>query len=535
MEQGNKYFIYLRKSTDTEDRQIQSIEDQKKELERIARELHLKVVGTYQENMSAKKPGRPQFNEMLLEVEKGKAQGILCWRLNRLARNPIDGGKIQWLLQEGVLQSVWTPGKEYKTGDNVLMMSVELGMANQYVLDLSRDVKRGLLSKAEKGWCPTRAPIGYKNDKGGDQGSKVIYVDDDKFPLVRKMWDLMLTGEYSVSKIVDIANEELGLRTSSRKRELWLSQRHGYKIFSNPFYYGGFLYAGTIYKGNHQPMVTLTEFEKVQGLLGLRVKSQTRHQSLPYRGTMRCGECGCYITTSIKTKLVKSLGKEQSYLYHHCTHRKKELKCSQKPISYGKLNEQIMGKLENLSIPRSFLDLALEIIRKESGFETEVQEKVLKNQKRALIECDKRAQNLIETYISPENSDQELITEDELKEQKALLKKEKASLEEKLAEIEQSTPNSLELTEETFQFAVYAKHQFMTGGYIEKTRILANLGWNCTLKDGEVAIGLKKCFQVLIDCKKEYQHTKEWWELNDLALGKTKTAPSKAAFELVSG
>lgn len=535
MEQGNKYFIYLRKSTDETDRQIQSIEDQKKELARIAKAYQLKVVGIYQENISAKRPGRSEFNRMLQDIRKGKANGILCWKINRLTRNPIDSGEIQYMLQEGILRSIWTTEREHKTGDNVLMMTVEAGMATQYILDLSKDVQRGLRSKAEKGWCPTRAPIGYKNDKGGDQGSKVIHVDEEKFPLVRKMWDLMLTGEYSVSKIVDIANEELGLRTSSRKRELWISQRHGYKIFSNPFYYGDFLYSGTLYKGQHQPMVTLAEFEKVQVLLGLRVKPQTRHQSLPYRGTMRCGECGCYITTSIKTKLVKSLSKEQSYLYHHCTHRKKELKCSQKPISHGKLNEQITEKLENLSIPMSFLDLTLEIIRRESGFETEVQEKSLKNQKSALTQCEKRIQNLIETYISPENSDRELLTEEELKEQKTLLMKEKTSLEGKLSEMKQSTTNYLELTEETFRFAIYAKHQFITGGYIEKTRILANLGWNCTLKDGELAIGLKKCFRVLADCKKEYQHTNEWLELSTLASDKTKTAPSKAAFELMSG
>lgn len=195
-----KYVMYLRKSTDSEDRQIQSIEDQRKELERFSKQLNLDIIGFYEENKSAKAPGRIEFNKMMGEIKKGKANGILCWKINRLSRNPIDGGEIQWLLQESSLRSIQTPSREYRTGDNVMMMSVELGMANQFVLDLSKDVKRGLISKAEKGWRPGLAPIGYLNDRYQDKGNKKIAVDEKKFDLVRKMWDLMLTGNYTVPK-----------------------------------------------------------------------------------------------------------------------------------------------------------------------------------------------------------------------------------------------------------------------------------------------------------------------------------------------
>jgi len=234
---------------------------------------------------------------------------------------------VMWLMQQGIIQSVQTTGREYKTSDNTILMSVELGMATQYSIDLGRDVKRGLVSKAEKGWRPGRAPIGYKNDKAGDQGSKVIHTDEDKFPLVRKMWDLMLTGNYSVTRIVDIANNEWGLRTTSRKREIRLSDRHGYVIFTNPFYYGQYEYDGKVYNGNHKVMVTPEEFDYVQKLLGIKAKPQTRHKMLPYRGLIRCGECGCFITTEIKSKWVKAEKTLKSYIYHHCTHRKTEIKC----------------------------------------------------------------------------------------------------------------------------------------------------------------------------------------------------------------
>ena len=95
-----KYFIYARKSSESEDRQVQSIDDQIKELKKIARDNNLSVVEILFESKSAKAPGREVFNKMLERINRGEAQGIVCWKLNRLARNPIDGGQISWMLQQ---------------------------------------------------------------------------------------------------------------------------------------------------------------------------------------------------------------------------------------------------------------------------------------------------------------------------------------------------------------------------------------------------------------------------------------------------
>ena len=74
-----KYFIYTRKSTDTEDRQVRSLADQLSELRELARKEQLEVVDTFIEKQTAKIPGRPVFAEMLERVEKGEASGILAW------------------------------------------------------------------------------------------------------------------------------------------------------------------------------------------------------------------------------------------------------------------------------------------------------------------------------------------------------------------------------------------------------------------------------------------------------------------------
>ena len=161
-----KYILYARKSTENEDRQVQSIDDQVERLNKLATDLDLKIIDTYRESKSAKKPdNRPDFTEMMERLKKGEADGILCWSLNRLTRNPIDSGNLSWLLQKGIIKSIQTIERQYLPSDNVLLFNVETGQANQYILDLSRDTKRGILKRLNTGWQNGIAALGYLNDK----------------------------------------------------------------------------------------------------------------------------------------------------------------------------------------------------------------------------------------------------------------------------------------------------------------------------------------------------------------------------------
>ena len=91
-----KYFLYARKSSEGEDRQVQSIGDQTDRITKMAEDQQLEIVEILSEAKSAKNPYcRPVFDKMLDRIEKGEAQGILAWEINRLSRNPVDSGRIQ--------------------------------------------------------------------------------------------------------------------------------------------------------------------------------------------------------------------------------------------------------------------------------------------------------------------------------------------------------------------------------------------------------------------------------------------------------
>jgi len=295
------YFLYARKSSESEDRQIQSIEDQVNRLKELAKNLNLEIKEILTEAKSAKKPKfRPVFSDMLNRIENGEANGILCWQINRLSRNPIDSGTLSWMLQQGTIQCIQTIDRKFLPDDNVLLFSVESGMANQFIIDLRKNSRRGMEGKAQRGWLPCHAPMGYINN----QLEHTIEKDPERFDLVRKMWDLMLTGNYTPPQIRRIANKEWGFKTKQYRKKGGdeISNAAIYKFFTNIFYTGTFEWAGNIYQGNHPPMITLEEYDRVQVILGKRGKPRAKEHVFAYTGLIHCKDCGSMYTATEKIK-----------------------------------------------------------------------------------------------------------------------------------------------------------------------------------------------------------------------------------------
>jgi DNA invertase Pin-like site-specific DNA recombinase len=90
-----KYCLYARKSTESEERQILSIDSQIKEMLQLADREGLEIVCMKRESHSAKETGqRPIFNEIIQELKEGKFNGILTWAPDRISRNAGDLGQI---------------------------------------------------------------------------------------------------------------------------------------------------------------------------------------------------------------------------------------------------------------------------------------------------------------------------------------------------------------------------------------------------------------------------------------------------------
>ena len=270
--------LYARKSTESEDRQVQSIDDQIRIMKEVAQDEHLQIVEVLRESKSAKTPDtRPVFKKLLEGVQEGKYGIILAWDTSRLSRNPKDGGDLQWLLDNGTLAGIRTHEKWYRESDD-LLFTIENSMNSRFIKDLKAKVTRGMTSKAEKGDFPGVPPIGYTNDRI----NKVITKDPIMFDRVSELWRIALTGTHSVAELTRIARDKLMIRTPQTKRRggVPLSHNAVRNLLTNPFYTGKFRWDGQIYNGNHPPMVSSAEFEKMQTFLDPKHSSRPKKRSV---------------------------------------------------------------------------------------------------------------------------------------------------------------------------------------------------------------------------------------------------------------
>ncbi len=309
--------LYVRKSTEQEDRQIQSIEDQTRELTSLAHREGWTIARVFEESMSAKVPNtRPIFQEMMVQVDQGRFDGILCWSLNRIARNEIDGSRVSYALRSEKLLVVRTIDRTYRPEDSALLMAVENGMATAFLQDLSRNVKRGMRGRVDRGWSTSKAPVGYTNNSE----TREIDCDSKRFHIIRKAWQTFLSGNVSVSEVHrQLVRDKLTIPT--RKREVQLISRSAvHLLFKNPFYAGVVRHSGQEFPGRHVPMVTLEEFRRVQDMIcGVAPAKKPVERSFAFRKAFVCANCGCAVVGEKRTKTYPKTGRTVEYVYYHCS------------------------------------------------------------------------------------------------------------------------------------------------------------------------------------------------------------------------
>lgn len=521
----NKYFIYCRRSSESEDKQVASIEDQLLEMRKVAEQYGLEVVAEITESKSAKKPGREKFNEMLQRMHNGEASGIICWKLNRLARNPIDGGQISWLLQQGIIKHIKTYSGNYYPTDNVIMMAVEMGMANQFVKDLSEDAKRGMRQKAMRGWYPcAQLPAGYMHNPKDtfEAGDKEILKDNKRFAIIRKGWDMLLSGTYSIKSIHKKLADEYGLRNQQGVK---YAESTVAGFFKNKFYCGYFDWNDGVggkseVLGKHEAMITPEEFDKAQKMFGKKGRPRQYQEDIPYpfRGPLTCGDCGCKITAERKKQCICknckykfsmitrtdcpkcgtdiSEMKQPSFIditYYHCTGRREG--CSQKGnMTEKQLSAQVEQYLSSITIPEEFHSWL------KAGFQ-EIHKEEIGNQKE-LVHAQNRKEidlvNKLDRYTRM-RADNEIDAEQfkkyksEIEEELTIIKNNRTSHQDRLI-------NWFEVAENYAQFAENALEKFRNGTAEQKKSIVVALGSNLNIKDKNLCVSLPKSLISIKEC-----------------------------------
>ena len=428
------YFIYVRKSTDTEDKQVLSIAAQIIELKEFAKRMNLYIADIIIEKQTAKKPGRPKLNKMLERIENGEANGVLAWLPDRLSRNSIDSGRIIYMLDINVLRDLKFPHFWFEnTPQGKYMLANEFNSSKQYVDNLSVNTKRGLRQKVREGHYPSVVPFGYYNDVR----TKTVAVNKKAAELVRQCFELYARGDKTCGDIADFLFAN-GVATKGRRKTKNDPKSAGGKrwheakvkhMLENIFYYGHFRYAGEVYEGKHTPIVDKALFDRVQAVLARRGRAQKQTTSpQPLTMLVRCANCDCFVTGSHKVKRQKN-GNVHAYTYYRCTHKSKKVACREPELREYALASQLVPIAKSFAMPQALGDFMLERLEQDETDALQTNERLLTDHRAQLDELSSKTKRLFDIYLDGD------IEQDEYQERRAELMSHKKSLEGKIEHI----------------------------------------------------------------------------------------------------
>lgn len=354
-----KFCLYARKSTESEERQVLSIDSQIKEMLQLAEREGLEIVAMKRESHSAKEAGqRPVFNEIVDEMKTGKFNAILTWAPDRISRNAGDLGKVIDLMDAGVLMEIRTYSQSFRNNPNEKFLLMILGSQAKLENDnRGVNVKRGLRTRCEMGLRPGSTLTGYLNERRMDRKCEVI-IDPDRGPVIRKMFEKVGYEKWSGPKLYHWLRFELNFQTQGKKP---LSLGNMYRILSNPFYHGIFEYprnSGNWYQGKHEPLVPKELFEKVQAQLK-RDNIQRESHEFAFTKLMTCGKCGSCISAEEKYKQRKD-GTTARYVYYGCG-RTRDKQCKGNTyLREEELVEQLLKIIDQIDINQINLQMKFE-------------------------------------------------------------------------------------------------------------------------------------------------------------------------------
>ena len=357
------HVIYARKSTESDDRQVLSIDSQVQELKLLALRRGLQVDEVLTESRSAKAPGRQVFGSLIRRVDKGEIAGIFCWKMDRLARNHFDTGQVLQALADGTLPRVITPERDYTAdGNDRFLGGFEFGIATKFIDDLRANVRRGNRARFQRGWTNFRPAVGYLENR--TTGATINVKDKERAPLVRRMWDELLARRMNPMGITKAA-ESWGLKTrkTAKRGGKPLSFQQVYRMFSNPFYMGLIsLKSGETYRGGHEPLVTPDEFELAQEILGRPGRSRPVRHTFAYAGMLACGLCGRSLVPEAHTK-----PSGRRFVYYRCRGRADGRPCANPCLPEAAFEAQVLADLRSLALPTRAVEWIFENIKATLG------------------------------------------------------------------------------------------------------------------------------------------------------------------------
>jgi len=460
-----KYFLYARKSTEDDDRQVMSIAAQLFELREYARKENLEILAEFQESKSAKTPGRPIFNEMMDKIEEMEGVGILAWHPDRLARNSIDGGRVIYAVDQKKIVSLNFSTFWFEpTPQGLFMLQVAFGQSKYYSDNLSENIKRGVRQKLRRGEWLNLAPFGYVNNSN----IKNIEPHPTNARIVRIAYEEYAKGNHTFVSL-GLFLADLGVVSRNQTPLAKVSIK---RLLTNKAYLGFVRHGDEWFEGNFAPLVSSALFEDVQKVLQDKERPRKRKvkHNFPFTGLFRCEECDSMISAQWTTNRHGT-----KYRYYRCS--KKRGRCSQTYLQEKDLAGQISARLQTISLPDRYTSWMLDQVKQwEQEEKTEYGSEV-QNLSNRIKANEARMDKLVSTYLDGDIPKAIYLT------QKDKLMRASLTLKEEKKDFERGRNKWVEPLREWILYTKQADFLSSSDNFQEIASFVKKVGTNPTVRD----------------------------------------------------
>jgi len=380
-----------------------SIENQRMIIESYCQKNDINLIRVfYDDGYTGVNFKRPGFQEMLQNIESGKANTVITKDLSRLGRDMGESSYYaeQYFPEHGI--HYFTIAGDFDTRRDNVLAPFQFAMNEVYVRDGSRKVKEVLKTKREKGLYCACPPFGYKKDP--NDNNKLI-PDEVTAPIVQRIFERAANGDSSWKIAHDLTEDTIitplkyrvlyrdkfSDEGASRAVDVW-NNTTVKRILKNPVYLGHTV-LGKVRKysfksekkvsvpqrdwaytqNTHEPLVSQSLFDRAQSNLAKGTRDFNEHdhvrQSI-FSGLVKCERCGhslCSAGTVYK-------GEREKYWYLTCTHQRDgyATRCEGVRIRYTDLLEVVRTELNSLIAlsDDEIGKLVAEIIERDFGLES---------------------------------------------------------------------------------------------------------------------------------------------------------------------
>ena len=459
--------LYARVSTDLQaevkngslDTQIDLLQKSVEIKDSTSPEEEWKAVATYrEEGKSGKNLDRPEYKRMIRDIEGGKINAVLCTKIDRVSRSIVDFYQFHEFLEEkeAIFISI-NENLDTSTAMGRFALSITLATAELERERTSERTKEKMQWRAEKGLHNGGQILGYDNDPDDKGVPKSNEAERELVLLIFQTY----VKEQSFRATAQIINGK-GYRTKSyvsRRDNVHLGKKfnntHIMRILQNEFYIGKIAYNGEVYEGQHEPIIPMALWNKVQAIIeAKRVKrSKSRKQNLHtflLQGLVKCGWCKSYMTPYYGMNHQK-----KPYFYYQCTckiHRGNK-ECKMKPVPAQALEKVVTDRLIQLNDDQKRVqDLIAEATTNNSERMKSLTQ-AQKNYQRLLKDIDKKLDALVESIagrkVGIKTISQKII---DLEEQKSQIEQEMLENESTLAELKQKAVSVAQIAQKLTTF-----------------------------------------------------------------------------------